>query len=400
LAERKNKRKSQPTIYYFIIIITAALLAIGLIMIASASSILAYQEYNDSFHFLWRQLGFGAVGLVCLLITSRMRRDWLKKISPIALGAAVIMLVAVLVLGEEINGAKRWLDIGGFPFQPSEFAKLAVIIFTAAILSRKRKNSDTLGSIAKPIGVPILIIAALIMKQPDLGTTLIILISVFSMLYLADIRLRELFGLAVTGILGVVGLIIIEPYRMARVTAFIDPWADARGNGFQLVQSLLALGSGGWTGVGLGMSRQKFGYLPAPFTDFIFAVIGEELGLIGTMAVVLLYILLAVAVVVVVRRQKDTFGRLLAGGIGTMIISQAFINIGGVTSVMPLTGVPLPLISYGGTSLMLTLASIGILLNLARQKTGRKKGVDRGNTDMRRRNGRARLSRTGARGSA
>jgi len=178
---------------------------------------------------------------------------------------------------------------------------------------------------------------------------------------------------------------------MARVTAFLDPWAHPQGIGFQLVQSQLALGSGKWTGVGLGMSRQKFGYLPAPHTDFIFAVIGEELGFVGTMTVVVLFMLLALAVATVVRRSDDLFSKLLAGGIGTMIIGQAFVNIGGVTSMMPMTGVPLPLVSSGGTSLMLTLTSIGVLLNLTQRKTKRKKVVNREGADMRRRNGRARL---------
>jgi cell division protein FtsW len=400
LAERKKNTRRQPTIYYFILTLTTALIAIGMVMIASASSVVAYLDYGDSFHFLWRQLAFGAVGVAGMLGATRVRREWLKKISPVGLFAAIASLLAVLVFGEEIGGAVRWLDIWGIPFQPSEFVKLAMVIFTADVLSRKRKDPRDIGSVMGPLGVPIALIAGLIMLQPDLGTTLIILFSVFAILYLADIKLSQLTQLAVAGFVVVAGLIAMEPYRLARVTAFRDPWADARGNGFQLVQSLLALGSGGWTGVGLGMSRQKFGYLPAPYTDFIFAVLGEELGLLGTMAVVLLYILLAFAIIAVVRRQSDAFSRYLAGGIGAMIISQAFINIGGVTSMMPLTGVPLPLISYGGTSLVLTMISIGILLNLARQKTKRKKGVDRGSTDMRRRHGRARLSRTGARGSA
>ena len=371
-----------------------------MVMIASASSIVAYLEHEDSFHFLWRQGLFGLVGLVGLVFASRMRLSWFKRLSPIGMGVSVILLFAVLLTGEKAGGATRWLVVGGSQFQPSEFVKLAVVLFAADILSRRRANPTSLSGLIGPLGVPVLLLCGLILTEPDLGTTLIILVTVFSMFFLAEIKIRELLALAGGGAVAIGILIAAAPYRMARVTAFLDPWADARGIGFQLVQSQLALGSGKWTGVGLGMSRQKFGYLPAPHTDFIFSVIGEELGLVGTMTVVVLFMLLALAVVKIVRHTNDPFGKLLAGGIGSMIISQAFINIGGVISMMPMTGVPLPLVSSGGTSLMATLFAIGILLNLAQQRTGRKKVADREGVNMRRRNGRARLSRTSAGRSA
>ena len=206
--------------------------------------------------------------------------------------------------------------------------------------------------------------------------------------------------MAAAGVGGIFLLILVEPYRFARLTAFLDPWADPKKKGFQIIQSLLAFGSGGLHGVGLGLSRQKFGYLPAPYTDFIFAVIGEELGLPGTLAVVFIFLALALVIMVAVRRCDDRFARLLGGGIGAMIISQAVINMGAVTGMLPITGIPLPLISFGGTSLVLTLASIGILLNLTTQAKNKKRGVKREDNDLRGRHGGPRLSRTGARGSA
>lgn len=397
---KKSPKPRQPTVYYLIITLTAALLCFGLVMIASASSMIAYQEYDDSFFFLWRQTVYGVFGVAAMAAAAGARREWFKKLGPPLLVAAVLALLAVPILGEEVGGAKRWLAFSFFKFQPSELAKLAVILFAAELLSRKRKGAESLAGLMKPLGIPVMIIAGLIMIQPDLGTTIIILLSVFAMLYLANIRLRELLALAGVGLAGIAALISVDPERMSRVTIFRNPWADPKAEGYQLVQSLMALGSGGWTGVGLGLSRQKFGYLPAPYTDFIFAIIGEELGLLGTLSVVVLFLMFALAVITVIRRSEDAFGRLVAGGIGAMIVGQAFINIGGVTSSMPMTGVPLPLISFGGTSLIQTMFCIGILLNLAKSKSRKQKGVRSEGTNLRGRNSRPRLSRAGAGRSA
>lgn len=387
-----SRKKKKPPIYYFILSLTSILLIIGVVMISSASSVLAYDEHGDSFYFMWRQLVYAVVGLAAMGVAARLDRKWFKLLSPVSVGISVALLILVAILGRQGGGAIRWLTIGGFSFQPSEFAKLSVALFAADLLSRKRKDSHSVVGLGKIFGIPLAIIFALILAQPDLGTTIIAALIVLSILFMAGIRYRELFLINTIGAVGVVGLIALEPYRRARMLAFLDPWGDKLGNGFQLVQSLLALGSGGLMGAGLGLGRQKFGYLPAPHTDFIFAVIGEELGLQGTLGLILLYILLALAIMTVIRRCDDMFGKLLATGIGTMIIGQALVNIGGVTGVLPITGVPLPLVSFGGSSLVLTLASIGVLLNISSKKAGQKRGKKSKSTSMRRRDGGARLS--------
>lgn len=376
--------------------LTLLLMAIGLVMIASASSVVAYLGHKDSFFYLWRQLAYIACGLGFLYIAARIDYRKLKKISLVGLIFSIISLALVFVpgVGMAAGGAQRWIAIGSLTIQPSEFAKLAVILYTADLLTRKKRQNLSLGDMVMPLGIPLLIISALIMFQPDLGTLLIILISVFSLLMLSGIRYRELALLGSVGSALVFAMIMYKPYRRARWLAFTDPWADPLNNGFQHIQALLAFGSGGLQGVGLGLSRQKFGYLPAPYTDFIFAVIGEELGLGGTLAVVLMFTLFALLVLYTVRRCDDAFGKLLGGGIGAMILSQAVINMGGVTGLLPITGITLPLISFGGTSLVLTLASIGILLNLTIRKK-KKRGVSNENNDLRRGNGRSRLSRSG-----
>ena len=276
-------------------------------MIASASSVVAYLGHKDSFFFLWRQLAYISIGLTLLFITSRIDYRKLKKISLVGLILSVISLIMVFIpgIGMAAGGAQRWIVVGWLTIQPSEFAKLAVILYTADLLTRKKRQGLTLRDLAKPLGIPILIVSSLIMLQPDLGTLLIILISVFSLLLLSGIRLRELTLLGSTGSIVIFALIMYEPYRRARWLAFTDPWADPLKNGFQYIQALMAFGSGGLQGVGLGLSRQKFGYLPAPYTDFIFAVIGEELGLGGTLVVVLMFMLFALVALYTVRRCDD-----------------------------------------------------------------------------------------------
>ncbi len=382
--------------------LTFILLAFGIVMIPSASSVVAYLGHKDSFFFLWRQFIYLGLGVAALFIFARIDYRWLRKIALLAVAGTCVGLALVLIpgFGREAGGASRWIEFGGFRFQPSELAKLAMVLYAADLLSRRGRKPYTLRELAGPLGVPFAVIGGLIMLQPDLGTFLVIAATVFAMLFLAGTRFRELLALAAGGVAAIFLLIVVEPYRWARLTAFLDPWADPRKNGFQIIQSLLAFGSGGLSGVGLGLSRQKFGYLPAPYTDFIFSVIGEELGLWGTLAVVLTFLCLALVIMAAVRRVDDRFGRLLGGGIGAMIISQAVINMGAVTGLLPITGIPLPLISFGGTSLVLTLAGIGILLNLTTRKKTKKRGVQREDNDLRRGDGRPRLSRTGARGSA
>ncbi len=394
-------KQPKPALYYLILSVTLVLLFIGMVMIASASSVVAYLGHKDSFFFLWRQFAYIAAGMILLYLASRVDYRLLRKLSPVGLALSIVSLVLVFVpgVGQVAGGAQRWIGVGELSFQPSELAKLAFILYTADILTRKKWKNESLIGLAKPLGIPLLIISALILAQPDLGTLLIILISVFALLFLSGIRFRELIPLGVGGSAAVFASIWVEPYRRKRWLAFLDPEADPLKNGFQYLQSLMAFGSGGLQGVGLGLSRQKFGYLPAPYTDFIFAIIGEELGLAGTLSVVFIFLVFSLLIWYAVRRCNDPFGRLIGGGIGAMILSQAVINMGAVTGMLPITGITLPLISYGGTSLVLTLASIGILLNLT-LTTKKKRGVSRENNDMRRGDSRSRLPRTGAGRSA
>ena len=396
MAKRRGQSRAgvgKPTVYYIIVTITAALVGIGLVMSTSASAVLAYLEHADSFHFFWRQAIFAVAGIVALLAASKMRREMLRTLSPLGLLVSFILMVAVYFIGEESGGATRWLTIAGFRFQPSELAKMASIIFAADILARKRADGDRLKGLLLPLGLPLGVLCVLIFRQPDLGTTIIIAVALFFMFYLADIRARELVAMAAVGLAGGVIASIVVPFRMARLIAFLDPWAVSQGAGYQLVQAQMAFGSGGWTGVGLGMSRQKFGYLPEPYTDFIFAIIGEEMGLVGALVVTLLYFALAFAIIHVMRTCDDLFGKLLAGGIGALIVGQAFINIGGVISVIPLTGVTLPLISIGGTSLVMTMAGIGVILNIAQPERKGKRSAKSDDSDLRRRNRRPHISR-------
>jgi len=268
--------------------------------------------------------------------------------------------------GVAAYGASRWIELGWVTIQPSEIAKLALIVFAAAVLTRKWGRLGDLGHLALPLLPVVVVVCSLVMLQPDLGTTLIIAGTMYLLLFAAGVRLRYLL---VTGIVGSaigVALIFGADYRRVRFLSFLDPWADATNTGYQLVQSLIALGSGGWTGVGLGASRQKWLYVPNAHTDFIFSILGEELGLIGEVAVLIAFGLLIFAGVRVATRAPDVFGRLLAAGIVSWFGLQALVNLGAVTGLLPITGVPLPFLSYGGSSLVVSLAAVGILWNIAR----------------------------------
>jgi len=347
---------------------TAFLVIGGLVMVLSASSVSAFSRYGDSFLFFQRQAAYGVVGLGALLLTSRMRyRAWQRLALPF-LAVTVALLVLVLYPGAAVSayGSSRWLELGPVTVQPSEIAKLALVVFGAAVLARKWGKLDVVGHLALPLLPVTIVVAGLVMLQPDLGTTLIISGTVFILLFAAGVRLRYLL---VTGIVGGatgMALIFSADYRRVRFLSFLDPWADASNTGYQLVQSLIALGSGGWLGVGLGASRQKWLYVPNAHTDFIFSILGEELGLVGELVVLLAFGLLVFAGIRIATRAPDVFGRLLAAGIVGWFGLQALVNLGAVTGLLPITGVPLPFLSYGGSSLVASLAAVGILWNIAR----------------------------------
>ena len=362
---------------YLLLGSTAFLLLGGLVMVLSSSSISAYAQFGDSFLFFQRQAAYAAVGVGALALTSRMRyRAWQRLALPfLAVTASLLVMVLHPGAGVSAYGSSRWLELGPVTVQPSEIAKLALVVFAAAVLARKWGKLDEIGHLALPMVPVTIVIASLVMLQPDLGTTLIISGTVFLMLFAAGVRFRYLLAAGLVGSVAGMGLIFSADYRRVRFLAFLDPWADATNTGYQLVQSLIALGSGGWFGVGLGASRQKWLYVPNAHTDFIFSILGEELGLLGELAVLVAFGLLIFAGIRIATRAPDVFGRLLAAGIVAWIGLQALVNLGAVTGLLPITGVPLPFLSYGGSSLVVSLAAVGILWNIARTPAGAVKTV-------------------------
>lgn len=347
---------------------TLALLVIGVVMVYSASSVLAFREFGDAFYYLKRQALFAALGIVAMLFT--MNADyWIwKKYAKIILIVCFALLAAVLIPGIGVvrGGARSWLGIGSFGIQPSEFMKMGMIIFLAKWLSGQQ---NTITQFTKGLLPPLGLVGlafGLIMLQPDLGTGVVLVGASLMIIYVTGARLLHLSYLALAGVAGLVGLIIAAPYRLKRITAFLDPWQDPLGAGYQAIQSFYAIGPGGLVGLGLGMSRQKYSYLPEPQTDFIFSIIAEELGFIGGSFVLILFTLVLWRGMRTAITAPDTYGSLLATGIVGMIAVQVIINIGVVIGMFPVTGITLPLISAGGSSLTLMLTSIGVLLNISR----------------------------------
>jgi cell division protein FtsW len=347
---------------------TAFLTTGGLIMVLSASSVSAYAQYGSSFLFFQRQAAYAVVGAVALLVTSRMRYEAWQRLAVPFLGFTVVLLALVLhpTAGVEAYGSSRWIWLGPVTIQPSELAKLALVVFVATVLARKWSRMDEPTHFALPLLPVAVLVCGMVILQPDLGTAVILAGSVFLLVFAAGVRLRYLAAVGVLG--GAIGftLIMAEGYRRARFLSFLHPWADAKNTGYQLVQSLIALGSGGWLGVGLGTSRQKWMYVPNAHTDFIFAILGEELGLIGEIVVLVAFGVLIYAGIRIAARAPDVFGRLLASGIVSWFGLQIVVNLGAVTGLLPITGVPLPMLSYGGSSLVVSLAAVGILVNIGK----------------------------------
>ncbi len=339
----------------------------------SASFVIGLARFGDSNHFIVRQFAWAVIGTVLLLAAARTDYRIYRKLAIPIMIATIGMLLAVLVIGIEGGGAKRWIGAGELTVQPSEFAKLTVIIYLAAWLSGK--GGDSIRSFEHGL-VPFVIIigsvGALIMLEPNLGTTLIILLITVTMFWVAGASVLQMVALGAAGFLCVLLLATVEGYRMDRLTSFFDAELDPLGHGFQTLQSLIALGNGGMTGLGLGASRSKFFYIPESHTDGIFAIIGEEMGILAAGAIVLLYVVLMVRGYQVARRARDDFGMLIATGITTWIMVQAMLNLGGITRVIPLTGVPLPFISFGSNALASLLLAMGVLISISRY------GHDRG----------------------
>ena len=382
--------------YHLLVLVTLALVAFGLVMVYSASSARALLGSDDPAYYLKRQALSAVAGLVALVLLSRTDYRRLRHAAGPLLLASFVLLVAVLAVGTAVNGARRWIPLGTLTFQPSELAKLALALWIAGLLAR-RSAPQTLADLVRPIGLVVGAACALILVEPDLGSALAIVIMVAAILLVAGTPVRTLAtGSGIAGML-VLAAIWFEPYRRARIFSFIDPWHDPQGAGFQSVQAMIALGSGGIFGVGLGESVQKIYYLPEASTDMIFAIVGEELGLVGVLAVIGAFALFAYAGLNIALHCHDPFGKRLAAGLTALVCGQAAVNVSAVMGLAPLTGVPLPFVSYGGSSLVVGLASVGILLNIA---------VNHGVAavsevpDRRRRNSRARPARARGRGSA
>jgi cell division protein FtsW len=381
--------------YHLLVLLTLGLVAFGLVMVYSASSARAMLAANDPAYYLKRQALYALLGLGLLALMTRIDFRALRHVGGPLLGVSFFLLVAVLAVGTEVNGARRWLSTGVIDFQPSELAKFAVAIWVAGLLVR-RPAPTTLGELLRPLGLVVGFACGLILIEPDLGTAIAIAVMTSAMLVVAGTRLRVLLAGAGIGAAIVLVAIWLEPYRRARFFSFLDPWQDPDGAGFQSVQALIALGSGGFFGVGLGESVQKVYYLPEASTDMIFAIVGEELGLFGSLAVIAAFALFGYAGFNVALRCRDPFGKVLATGITALICGQAALNMSAVLGLLPLTGIPLPFVSYGGSSLVIGLTSVGVLLNIAVNGSVVEAEVP----DRRRRDGRPRAAGDRSRRSA
>ncbi len=350
---------------------------IGLVMVLSASSVDSIRTYGSPWVDFTRESIWVVFGAIGFLIASRINYRSLRRFAGAGLVVSLLGLVVVLVpgIGQNVLGSSRWVGIGFLKVQPSEIAKLALVVFCAALLSRRYEKLGDWRLGAQPVVVVLAAFALLVMKQPDMGTTMILCAIAFGSMFLAGVPSKHLALLAAITVPAGLYFALSQPYRRARMTSFIHPFANRSGTGYQVVQSLAALANGRVMGQGLGASRAKWGALPNPFTDFIMAIIGEELGLIGTIVIVGLFALLAVVGFRIARRAPDLFGTLLVGGIMCWVITQAVLNMGAVISLLPVTGVPLPFISYGGSALMMTMLSMGIVANVASQEEGRKVAI-------------------------
>lgn len=360
------KSRNAPDIW--MIVATLGILAIGVVMVYSASAVAAFHDYGDKFYYVKRQLLFAAIGVCAMFATMNVDYARLRKWAFAGLIVCFALLLVVLVPGIGVvrGGARSWLGIGSFGIQPSEFMKLAMILFLARFLSERQNRLD---SFTRGLLPPLAILGAafgLIMLQPDLGTGAVMIGASLLVIYVAGAKVKHLGGLALLGAVGLAGLIAAAPYRLLRITAFLDPWKDPLGAGYQSIQSLYAIGPGGLVGLGLGMSRQKYNYLPEPQTDFIFSILAEELGFIGGTLLLLLFLLLIWRGLRTAITISDPFGSFLAAGIVGIIATQVLMNVGVVIGLLPVTGITLPLVSYGGSSLTLLLTALGILLNLSR----------------------------------
>ena len=340
----------------------------GTLMIYSSSYVWAEYKFNDPFKYLKSQTFFLILGYITMMIISKFSYQNYKRLSNIIFGICFIMLILVLIpgIGTVRNGSRSWFGIGGLGIQPSEFTKLGLIIFTSKYLTNNNKEIKDIKKGVLPILGVLLLTFGLIMLEPDFGTGIVIVMTIIVLLFVSGVKMNFFIKIGVLGLIGIIILILIAPYRLERITSFLNPWSDPLGSGFQIIQSLYAIGPGGLLGLGFGNSIQKHFYLPEPQTDFIFSIISEEFGFVGILIVATLFITIITKGFKIAINCEDLFGKHLAFGITFGIAFQTILNLMVVVGLIPVTGVTLPFLSYGGSSLLISLSSIGILLNINR----------------------------------
>jgi cell division protein FtsW len=369
------KQQFLPKPDYALMSIVLALLVFGMLTLSSASSVLSHENFGNNYYYFIRQLGFGIVpGLVLMYLAAKTHFGKWQKFAPLLVIAGIASLLAVFIpgIGAGVGGSKMWIDFHYFYFQPSELMKLVVILYLASWYDKRALHAHDLYYGFLPSLTIVGLIAGLITLQPDLGTMIILSLIAATMFFIGGVKIRYLASVASLGAVFIWIMIKAAPYRLQRIMAFFNPDIDTRGISYQLNQALLAIGSGGMWGYGLGQSRQKYNYLPEPIGDSIFAIMAEEMGFVRIAIVLILFLLFAFRGFKIAKNAPDTFSKLVAVGVTSWIIIQALINIGGITAIMPLTGVPLPFISYGSTAMVVSLLGVGILLNISRYSTAQK----------------------------
>jgi cell division protein FtsW len=387
-AEPADRAPPRPLEHSILLTVTLCLLAAGAVMVYSASSAEALLSgEGDPARFLKRYVLYGALGLIAMRVCSRLSLRAVKRVTPALLLVGFLLTAAVMVpgVGVQVNGATRWLGAGPVQFQPSELLKVALVLYAASLLAARPRRVRTLEGLVKPLAIVVGAACVLLLAQPDMGTSLVICASIGALLVVAGARLRHLSMLGAALAVLTLVMALVEPYRRERLTAFLDPWADAGDTGFQAVQAMIAIGSGGPFGVGLGESVQKVFYLPEAHTDMILAIIGEELGLVGIGCVIVLYALLAYAGLRASKIAGDRYTKLLGAGLTALILCQATLNLFAVLGLAPLTGVPLPFISYGNSSMIVLLGAMGLVLNIAARGRRARVTEDDGDRRVRRR---------------
>ena len=360
---------ARPAHFLLLLVTVAVLNVVGMVMVLSASSVVSLTSYGSAWYFFERQLIWTVLGVIGFAVALRIDyRRWRAWVTPLLfLTIALLTLVLVPHFGVYVAGSRRWLGAGSVTFQPTEIAKLALVLFAAHVLTRRENEIGDWRTSVRPILLVVVVLGGLVLLEPDLDSAILLGVVAGALLVVGGVRMRHLVAAGLAGFSAAVVLAAAAPYRRARLLTFLHPTASAANGGYQIVQSLIALGSGGVAGVGLGAGHAKWLFLPNAQPDFIFSVIGEELGLIGSLAVLGLFVAFAVLGIRTARRAPDRFGMLVAAGVTVWVVAQAAINIGGVVGLLPVSGVPLPFISFGGSALIFTMIATGILANVARQ---------------------------------